>query len=240
MTAGGELRAAGVVGAVLARAEAWLLEPAQPALSDAPASPPRPVVAVRGLARGCGASTVARAVAATMAAADPRGAAVVAGDLGGAGMRLATPAAARLAREAAVLGCDGARAVGRLCLVPAGEPIALLAAERPCPVVIEVPARAPASDGLGLADHVVVVAGAGSEAALAAAVEGSLAAAGHSVDIVVNRVEEGAAGDLPPGATGLPEARLAAQVALACRGAHGPLAAPVASIAARCTARALR
>ena len=65
MTAGGELRAAGVVGAVLARAEAWLLEPAQPGLSDAPASPPRPVVAVRGLARGCGASTVARAVAAT-------------------------------------------------------------------------------------------------------------------------------------------------------------------------------
>ena len=120
------------------------------------------------------------------------------------------------------------------------QSIALLAAERPCPVVIEVPARAPASDGLGLADHVVVVAAAGSEAALAAAVEGSLAAAGHSVDIVVNRVEEGAARDLPPGATGLPEARLAAQVALACRGAHGPLAAPVASIAARCTARALR
>ncbi len=238
MTARGHVGRVGLLSAVLARAEAFLLEPPQPRPAVAVPDPPRPVVVVRGLTPRCGASTVARGLAAVLAYGEPSGAAIVVGPLAGAGLKLATPGAARLAREVCELGCDGVRAVGRLCLVPAEEPVALIAAERPCPVVIEVAISSPPGEALAIADHTVLVSPADTEPAIAAAVENSLSRDGHSVEVVVNRVDDAPQIGVPDGATVLPDARLSAQVALACRGAHGALAEPLERLAERCRARA--
>ena len=93
----------------------WLLEPAAP---DAP-SPvgilaQRPVIAVFGLSRGCGATVVARALAAELAARDSAGAAAVSCEARGSAVSLATPAATRLARSLADVPGAATRAVGRL------------------------------------------------------------------------------------------------------------------------------
>lgn len=130
---------------VLARAAAWLVQPdsdsdpdeptlgtfGSPATKKAererptelrllPAPPPsrieaRPLVAVVGLAPGCGATTVARALAATLARRDHSGAAIVASAMQPAGARLATRPATRLAARMASIGL-AAQAAGRLCL----------------------------------------------------------------------------------------------------------------------------
>ena len=95
------MRARGPLAAMLAAAAAWLLEPARAGADRAPARPrPRPVVAVFGLARGCGATVVARALAAELARRDVarRGRRALRGRP--AGIPLATPAAGRLARAA--------------------------------------------------------------------------------------------------------------------------------------------
>src|SRR2546423_8679176 len=75
MTVRGEVRSLGLLATALARAEAWLLEPPEPASAVVVPDAPRPIVTVRGLAPRCGASTVARGLAAVLAMADPRGAA---------------------------------------------------------------------------------------------------------------------------------------------------------------------
>jgi hypothetical protein len=247
----------GLLAAALARAEAWLLDPPAPrAPMPPPAPPPRPVVAVRGLARGCGASTVARALAAVLARGDPGGAAVLVGGPAGTGPRIAGPAALRVARALAVAGCDHVRASGRVCLVGHGEPLTAVASASACPVVVDVAHASPAAEGLGQADVAVLVASPAVEAALVVAVEASLVTAGHRVEVVLNRVDPLEV-DVPRGPVpeaGLPgsvdgwpsagawleigESRLAAQLALACREARGPFARPIAELAERCRAAA--
>jgi hypothetical protein len=223
----------------MAKAESWLLEPAAGEEPAALPPSPRPVVAVRGLSAGCGCSTVARALAAVLAVRDPSGAAALGGGVEGVRPRLAAPASARLARELARVGVGTVRASGRICLLPADLAIEVVALERPCPVVIDVASGAPPAEGLAQADHTVLVTTASDEPALAAAVEASLVLAGHHVDVVVNRAEEPdrtlAWG---PGSIAIGESRLAAQVALAFRGARGPLAEPVGELADRCRASA--
>ena len=241
MTAWPESRGGGgLVAVVLAKAESWLLEPPPAAgVTAAPPSPPRPVVAVRGLSAGCGCSTVARALAVALAVDDPTGAAALVGGTDGARPRLAGAAAARLARELAELGCRGVHASGRLCLIPGGATGEVVALHRPCPLVIDVSADSPPAEALGLADRVVLVAAAADEPSLAAAVEDSLVRAGHRVEVVINRVAELERAPVEPvGAIAIGESRLAAQVALACRGARGPFARPIAELADRCRARA--
>jgi hypothetical protein len=196
-------------------------------------------VAVRGLATGCGTSTVARALAAVLARDDPGDAAVLVGAVPHGGPRLAAGAAVRLARSLAEAGCQEARAAGRLCVVGQDEPLSSLVAARRCPVVFDVDHSAPPGDGLGLAEHVVLVASPAVANSLAAAVASSLRGAGHSVDVVLNRFEDpGPALDELPDAVAVGESRLSAQVALACRGPRGPFAAPIAELAERCRARA--
>jgi hypothetical protein len=234
----------GIVATALARAEAWLLEPPVPPVTGgaAPAPPPRPVVAVRGLAPRCGASTVARALAAALAREDPCRSAAVLGADPLAGPRMASPAAARLARVLAELGCAEVRPTGRVCLLPADPLPSAIAGERPSPIVIDVPSHAPPAEALGIADHVLLVGSPLVDRSLAAAVETSLARGGHSVDVVVNRVEdvEAAAAAEGRGWVAIGESRLAAQLALACRDPRGPFAVPVAELADRCRARAPR
>jgi hypothetical protein len=231
------------------RAAGWLLDPPR---EEAPASPPRlalapqvppppeperPFVAVLPLAPRCGTSTIARAVAATLAARDPSGAAILATASGsravtGLQLRPAVAAAARLARAAAAAGVEGVRAWGRLCLVPAEEPLSALAAARPAPIVADLAHGTPAEGTVGLADHVVLVAPPDVEPSLAAAVEAAQRADGHAVALVLNRV----LGDPSPElahAVVVPESRLAAQLTLTCRTPRGPLAAPASELAER-------
>jgi hypothetical protein len=84
----------GLVGAVLARAEAWLVEPARPAerVSSPPSDGARPVVAVFGLAGGCGATVVARALGAELGARED-GAAALSCSATATAIPLAAPAA---------------------------------------------------------------------------------------------------------------------------------------------------
>lgn len=242
MNAVSRMRGDGFFAAVLARAETWLLEPPDVASGGSPGAdqdehdlapaPPRPVVAVRGLAPRCGTTTVARALAAALARTDPAGVAIVAGPLPAPGARLATRPATRLARTVTALGCDTARPTGRICLIAAEEPLPPLLADLPAPLVIDLPHSSPPAEGLALADCVVLVADPSVEPSLVLAVETSLAQAGRVVEIAFTKVEDAEA--TLPGAVAIGDSRLAAQVALAGRDPRGPFAEPIAELARRC------
>lgn len=136
----------------LAEALSWLVEPRPtepcPSASQPPdhptdrsfavpadkttggsAFPARPIVAVIGLTPGCGATTVARALAAALARRDHSGAAIVVARVEPAGSALAVPAASRLAKRL------NASARGRLCITHA-DPSPELA--RLAPLVLDV------------------------------------------------------------------------------------------------------
>lgn len=229
------------MSAWLARAEAWLLEPADAteaapsplvAAAQPPAPPPaRLTVAVIGLACGCGATTVARALAVELARRDPGGVALVASRRPpSASLPLAGPAALRLARSLRALGCDEARGAGRLCLTGSPSPPPGIAV----PVVLDA---GRAGSGTGGVDRTVLVAGPGAEPALAQVVSASLARGGRPPDLVANRVEDAARWEAI-GALVVGESRLAAIMALAGREPRGALGAVVGELADRWEQRA--
>jgi len=179
---------------------------------------------VVGLARGCGATTVARALAVELALRDPAGVALVASSRGGAGAPpLPVPASARLARSLRGLGCEGARGVGRLCLVGECD----LPPMRPAPLVLDT-GRERSS-----ADRTVLVAGARVEPSLAQVVSASLERSGRRPIVVANRVEDAEPWDAI-GALVIGESRLAAALALAGRESRGRLAAAIRELVDRC------
>ena len=222
------------MSAWLARAEAWLLEPAEADHAVASPVPSRPIsppparlrVSVIGLAHGAGATTVARALGVELARRDSGGVAVVMSErTPAAALPIATPAALRLARSVRALGCEGARATGRLCLAAGPSHAAALAA----PVVFDA---GRAASGTGGADRTVLVAGAAAEPALAQVVSASFARGGRAPDLVANRVEDAAPWEAI-GALVVGESRLAAVLALAGRDPRGRLGAVVRDLADR-------
>ena len=214
----------------------WFVEPAvQP--EPAPAGPPppgpapRPVVAVAGLNRRAGTTTVARAIGAALAGNDPAGACVVTAGDGPAGVPLGLPAAGRLTRRIAPFVDGRVRACGRLCLVEGGDGVAVPAAARDLsPVVLDVFEPAEAAAAASLADHVVLVAGPDAEPSLASVVAESLSLVGPAPAIVLNRCARagGRWGSQPHVA--VPESRLAAQLAGAGREPRGPVGQAVAAL----------
>jgi hypothetical protein len=229
----------------MARVSAWLLEPpgtdalgadgAGPPPGLLPtavaAEPPRPVVAVLGLAPRAGASTIARALAGRLAAADPAGTAALFTAVAPR-VPIATLAAARLASLVSDAGCHGARPVGRLCVVPAEEPLAPVVAERPAPLVADIGHGQPSEGAVALADHVVLVCRSEVEPALAIAVEQSLRAGDRAVSLVVNRAVEELPDELAH-ALAVPESRVAAQLTHGCREPRGALARVAEELAER-------
>lgn len=212
-------------------------EPEPLAAVGPPDLPLRPVVAVVGLAPRAGTSTLARALGARLAGLDPAGAAILTTADPPRG-RIAGRSAACLAAWLGDAGCDGVRAIGRLAIVAGDEPLAPLAAGREAPLVADVSYGAPSEAAAALADHVVLVASPDVEPALAVAVEGSLRAAGRGVSLVIARV----AAEPPPElahALVVSEARLAAQLTLACREPRGALAPVAAELAERCLAEVI-
>jgi hypothetical protein len=234
------------LAAALAAAGAWLLDPAEPArepLLAAPA-PPRPVVAVFGLTRGCGATVVARALAAELASRDPSAAAAVHCEARAAGIPLATQAATRLARHLAEVRGAQTRAVGRLCLVGGAESGAVADTARHfAPLVLDAGAAALGGVPAALADVVVVVSGPSTERALAAVAADCLARVGQQPIVVRNRVREPPEPEPETGAEAtaaaphfLPESRLGAQLALGGREPRGDLGRAISGLADRCEA----
>jgi hypothetical protein len=232
VTAWPERRRGGVVAAVAARAEAWLLEPAPPAariVAERP-PPPRPAVAVIGLASRCGTTTIARALAAELARRDPGGVAVVSAAAvpPPSSASLATGAARRLART--IRG----RPVGRLVLLPDDDPgLRGVVLDRAAPLVLDVGHGTPPESALALADRAVLVASPDVEPALAEVAAGALACDGAAPLLVLNRALEDAAwGDRP--AVTICESRLGARLAQAGRDPAGALRAAAALLADAC------
>lgn len=239
LASAGAGRSRGLLAAALARAESWLLEPAPPLEAAKPtAAASRPVVVVAGVARGCGASTVARALAAELALRDPCRAAVVAGPRAHAALPFGTPAAARLARAVAERAGVEARPSGRLCVADSANPALLEHAVRGlAPLVFDAEPGGGAGAAASLAARTVAVATPAVEPALAALVAASLARVGPEPLIALNR----APGEAAPAPAWdgradalLPESRAGARMALAGRGAGGALGAAIAELADRC------
>jgi hypothetical protein len=228
---------------LLRRASDWLVEPLDaahegdvlivPAEPVEPAPPRRqPLAAVVGLARRCGATTIARALAIELADRE-LGAAVVASPQTPAVVGLGTsPAAARLAEILPSL--SSVRAAGRLCLTVYEDPAELGAATRTvAPAVIEVEPGVPAVEAAPVVDRVVLVAPPSLDPRLAAAVAETVSAVADDPLIVVNRCDDHGpwllAADLL-----VPESRLGARFALAGRDPRGWLGSSVRQLADMC------
>jgi hypothetical protein len=246
----------GLVASALATAGAWLVEPApsaEPEPEAAVRSPPLPrvVVAVFGLAPGCGATVVARALAAELATRDPSGAAAVACETRTSGIPLATQDASRLARALEDVPGAATRAVGRLCLIEgADQPTLAESSRHLAPLVLDAGATSLGGVTASMADRTVLVATPAVEPALARAAADCLARVGAESIVVLNRARpdapaapdgdttpippEGDASPVAPGFFPLPESRLGAQLALGGREARGDLGRAIAGLADRC------
>ena len=227
-------RRRGILAAAAAALESFLLEPAEPRIKTAASMPPeqRPVICVFGLARGCGATVVARALAAELASRDPAGAAAVCCEVRAAGIPLATHAATRLARALEDVPGASPRAMGRLCLVAGADPLALSRTARHfAPLVIDAGSAALGGAPASLADHTVLVTTLAVEPALARVGSACVARVGPEPIMVLNRAPHD-----HTGALALPNSPLGAQLALGGREARGDLGRAVAELADLCEA----
>ena len=236
-----------LLAAALARAEAFLLEPVPPSEPGRAPGPPatskRPIVAIAGVIPGCGATTVARALAAELALRDSLRSAVVSGADARGSLPIGTPAAGRLARLVTSRAGVEARASGRICLAPVVEPAQVEVTLRGlATVVLDVEGAAAAAAAASVADQVVLVATPGVEPALAAVLAGSLARVGPEPMVVLNR----AAGDGEFAGESswrgrahltLPLSHAAARLGLSGRGAGGAFGAAIAELADLCEQR---
>ena len=225
----------GLVASALTSAAGWLVEPADqvaPAPRPEPRTAPRPVVvAVIGLRRGAGVTTIARAIGAILAASDPGGACVVSCAGPGGSVPLGLPAAARLGRRIEPLVPGRVRACGKLCLVQDADPAALSAAAGElAPLVLDVHEPAGAATAASLADRAVLVAGPDAEPALAAVVAESLGSVGPQPVVLLNRCGRASERWTAAPHVGVPESRLAAQLATAGREPRGPVGRAVAEL----------
>ena len=222
----------GLLASAAAAVEAFFLEPvdADPAAEASRPPEQRPVVCVFGLARGCGATVVARALAAELAARDPSGAAAVSCDARPAGIPLATHAATRLARTLEDVPGAAPRAIGRLCLVGGADALRLSdTARHHAPLVIDAGSDALGGAPAAVADRALVVTTNGIEPALARVGAECIARVGPTPVIVLNRAPHDQSG-----AFALPNSPMGARLALGGREARGELGRAIAELADLC------
>lgn len=210
------------VAALRARDEGEGGVPAARAAAGSVALGRRPVVVLAGTARGCGVTTVARGLAAVMAARCPTGAAAVTAD--SPATARASAAANRLARSLARSLIPEPQSLGRLCLLTAAEPMqAAAAVAGAVTLVIDASEPSGGSRAAACADAVVLVGTPSGEPALARVLAEALGRVGPRPLVVVNR-----AGADPGRWEGtcdlrLPEARIGARLAAAGRAPGGAL-----------------
>ena len=193
------------------------LVPAEPA-----PLPARPVIAVVGLAPGCGATTLARALAATLARRDHSGVAIVASAHEAEGSHLATRPAVRLASKH-----PSACAAGRLCLTSLDAAAQLT---HFAPLVLDL--RSGDTTHAALAHTAILVAPGDTEPALA-----ELAARTLNALTVVTSTDDPSRWE-ERALLVLPRSRLSARLAAAGREPRGTFGAAVARIADACEERA--
>ena len=212
-----------------AAVESFFFEPVPPpAASDAiEILERRPVVAVFGLARGCGTTVVARALAAELASREPCGTAAVSCEARPGGITLATHAATRLARTLEDVPGSFPRAVGRLCLVGGADPRRLAdAARHHAPLVVDAGSDALGGAPASVADRAIIVTRQEIEPALARLGAECVARVGPAPVAVLNRCPHD-----QPGALALPNSPLGARLALGGREARGELGHAIAELA---------
>ncbi|HYH59861.1 MAG TPA: hypothetical protein VD790_11690 [Thermoleophilaceae bacterium] len=232
------MSAPGLAG-LLRRAGEWLVEPADRAPLNAPPelavvpTPRFPLVGVVGLARRCGTTTLARALAAELALRRD-GAAVVASPSRPAIVPLgSTRQAGQLADSLAL---DERRAAGRLCLAACADAARLASATRGvAPAVMEVEPGTAALDAAPALDRVVLVASPDLEPALAAAVAQTIAAVAEPPVVAVNRAPDHGPW-LVHGDVLVPDSRVGARLALAGREPRGWLGRAIGQLADLCDA----
>jgi hypothetical protein len=209
--------------------ETFFLEPAGARVETEATPPvePRPVVAVFGLARGCGATVVARGLAAELGLRDPCGTAAVCCDERPAGIPLATHAAASLARALADVPGAAPRALGRLCLVGGADPERLAdTARHHAPLVIDAGSDALGGAPAALADITLIVTRSSIEPSLARVAADCIARVGPAPVVILNRSPHD-----QPGMLALPNSTLGARLALGGREARGELGRAIAELA---------
>jgi hypothetical protein len=222
----------GLLASAAAAVESFFLERVEewPAADATEPLEPRQVIAVFGLARGCGATVVARALAAELAARDPRGAAAVLCDSRPGGIPLATRAATRLARVLEDVPGAAPRAVGRVCLVAAVDPLRLSdTARHHAPLVIDCGSDALGGAPASFADRAVLVSSQTIEPALARVGAECIARVGPAPVVVLNRAPHD-----QRGAFALPNSPMGARLALGGREARGELGRAIAELADLC------
>lgn len=209
--------------------EAFFLQPTGARVEAEAAAPVelRQVVAVFGLARGCGATVVARGLAAELALRDSAGTAAVCCDERPAGIPLATHAAASLARVLEDVPGAVPRAVGRLCLVGGADPERLAdTARHHAPLVIDAGSAALGGAPAALADVTLIVTRSNVEPSLARVAADCVARVGPAPVVVLNRSPHH-----QPGMLALPNSSLGARLALGGREARGELGRAIAELA---------
>jgi hypothetical protein len=219
----------GLLSSAAAALESFFLEPgAPPAASDAVETlERRPVVCVFGLARGCGATVVARALAAELALRDPCGSSAVVCEARPGGIPLATHAATRLARVLEDVPGSFPRAVGRLCLVGGADPLRLSdTARHHAPLVVDAGSEALGGAPASIADRTVIVTRPDVEPALARVGAECVARVGPAPVVVLNRAPHD-----QPGAFAVPNSPMGARLALGGREARGELGRAIAELA---------
>ena len=226
------------VSSLLRRAGEWLLEPEPERVPGHARTlavvPPRsyPLVGVVGLARRCGATTVARALAAELASRHG-GAAVVASPARPAVVPLGSSAPAALLAET-LAQLDARRAAGRLCLAACADAELLASATREvAPAVMEVEPGSAALDAARVLDRILLVASPGLEPALAAAVAETIAAVAEPPLIAVNKASDHGPW-LVHADVLVPDSRVGARLALAGREPRGWLGRAVEQLADLC------
>jgi hypothetical protein len=217
----------GLFASMAGQLAAYVLEPAEETVDvELVELEPHPVVAVVSAAPKSGATTVARLLAAELAArAD--GVAVVT-SAAGPPRRGGPPARAAMHLATALRGSADVRPVGRLCVAAASDDEALISAARYlAPVVLDVPPDGSAASVARIAGAVAIVAAGSSEPALAAAV--ALVLGGEPVK-VANRVVDPAGWDGRADVL-VPDSRVAARAAPLGIRPLGPLGAAIADLA---------
>lgn len=219
----------GFLATAAAAVESFFLDSAAPEPAAESAGPIeiRPVVCVFGLAHGCGATVVARGLAAELALRDAGGAAMLCSTARLPGIPLATQPAIRLARTLEDVPGAQPRALGRLCLAGGGRIERLIETARyHAPVVVDAGSDALGGASAAIADRAVIVTTRDVEPALARVASECVARAGPAPVVVLNRAPHD-----QPGLFALPTSHLGARLALGGREARGELGRAIAELA---------